>query len=511
MEHPDNNLEQNAARPFNAGLSWQLAALVLLALAGLFLLSKENYLLYHGIVEMLSVVVAVTIFSIGWNSKQFAQDNTLLVISVAYLSVGVFDFLHVFSYKGMGAFPDRGANLATQLWVTARYLQSGALVWAALLLGGKKRLNPNWLLIGWVLAGALLIVFIVPLRLFPTCYDESAGLTTFKIASEYVISGLLAVAGLLFWHSRHFLNRQILILLIASVALNILAELSFTLYVDVYGLFNFIGHIFKLISVVLVYLALVQGSLQSPYESLFRRLSLELAQRKTSEDKLHTANRELDAFVYTVSHDLRTPLTPIIGYADYLVEREEGLDDEARQLLAKISTLGRGMSKTMEDLLVLAKLGKLEVSGHPVSVEVVIDKVLMALGSCLHEAGQTVHKGALPESRVPESLLSQMFGNLIGNALQYGRGAAIEVGGERVEKRVRFYVRDHGPGVPANERERIFELFFRGSGAAHTKGTGIGLAIVRKIARLYHGQAWIEATPGGGTTFWVEMEEPEGD
>ena len=77
-------------------------------------------------------MVAATIVSIGWNSKQVVQDNTLLVLAVAYLAVGAFDFLHVLSYKGMGVFADRSANLPTQLWIAARYLESGALVWAAL-------------------------------------------------------------------------------------------------------------------------------------------------------------------------------------------------------------------------------------------------------------------------------------------------------------------------------------------------------------------------------------------
>ena len=508
MEASPDNPGPNPAAPFAADVSWRQALLALPALVGLWLLSQSNYLLYHGIVEMLSVVVAATIFSIGWNSKRFVQDNTLLVLAVAYLSVGSFDFLHALSYKGMGVFPERGANLATQLWIAARYLESLALVWAAALVGGHRPLRPAWLLTGWSLAGALLLVAIGPLQSFPLCYVEGVGLTTFKVASEYLVSGLFALAALLFWRRRRLLDRKIFTLLLVSSLLTILSELSFTLYVDVYGVFNFIGHVFKLASVVLVYLALVQGSLNSPYASLFRKLSLELDQRKASEAKLFAANRELDAFVHSVSHDLRTPLTPIVGYADHLGERQD-LDDEARQMLAKIGALGRGMSQTMEDLLVLAQLGKLEMSGQPVSVEAVVDRVLIAYGSRLHEAGQAVHKEPLPDSRLPESLLWQIFSNLIGNALNYGPGQAIEIGGQRVDQRVRFYVRDHGPGLPAAERERIFDLFFRGSGGTHAKGTGIGLAIVQKIAGLYRGRAWVEETPGGGATFWVEMDEAD--
>ncbi len=508
MEQVVNNSEQHSSDLLNTGPLWLRAVLILLALAGLWFLSVENYLLYHGIVEVLSVAVAVTIFSIGWNSKQYVQDRTLLVLAVAYLSVGTFDFLHLLSYKGMGVIHGLTANPATQLWIASRFIESSALVWAATLVGSEKRLNPGWLLAGWVIASSLLLVSIVPLRIFPDCYVEGVGLTSFKVASEYVISALLLLAGLFFWQRRHFLNRKTLILLLASVALTVLSELSFTLYVDVYGLFNFVGHILKLISIVLIYLALVQDSLKLPYETLFRRLSQELVQRKASEEKLQAANRDLDAFVYTVSHDLRTPLTPIVGYADYLSDREGAFDDEARELLEKISALGHGMSESMEDLLVLAQVGELEMSKHAVSVGTIVDKVLVGFSSFLHENSQKVNINSLPHSRLPESLLRQVFSNLVGNALHYGQGAAIEVGGERFGDRVRFFVRDHGPGIPATERELVFDLFFRGSGATHAKGTGIGLAIVEKIARLYHGRVWAEETSGGGVTFCVEMEDP---
>jgi signal transduction histidine kinase len=81
----------------------------------------------------------------------------------------------------------------------------------------------------------------------------------------------------------------------------------------------------------------------------------------------------------------------------------------------------------------------------------------------------------------------------------------VEVGGGRRHDRVRIFVRDHGPGIPAEERERIFDPFYRGSTGRHLKGTGIGLAIVRKIARIYQGEAKVEETPGGGATFWVTL------
>jgi signal transduction histidine kinase len=103
--------------------------------------------------------------------------------------------------------------------------------------------------------------------------------------------------------------------------------------------------------------------------------------------------------------------------------------------------------------------------------------------------------------------LVQIFDNLIVNALKYGceRGETIEVGGERNGEKVSLYVRDHGPGIPIDEQGRIFEVFCRGVAGKDKQGTGIGLATVQKIASLFDGRAWVEDTPGGGSTFWVDI------
>jgi PAS domain S-box-containing protein len=237
---------------------------------------------------------------------------------------------------------------------------------------------------------------------------------------------------------------------------------------------------------------------------------LNIAERKEAERKLSAANRELDAFVYTVSHDLRNPLTAVIGYADHLRVAEVP-HQQQREFLGEIVRQGRRMLALMEDLLALARVGALERPAEPVAVEGIVEEVLKELGSSLHAAGLVVEKGELPALRVPESLLAQIFGNLLGNAFRYAGpdGGPIEVGGEREGRQVRFFVRDHGTGILAAERERIFQVFCRGTASKGVDGTGVGLATVQKITRLYGGRAWVEETPGGGATFRVELEDAE--
>ncbi|WP_298036275.1 PAS domain-containing sensor histidine kinase [uncultured Desulfuromonas sp.] len=234
----------------------------------------------------------------------------------------------------------------------------------------------------------------------------------------------------------------------------------------------------------------------------------DITERKRSERRLREVNQELDAFTYTVSHDLRTLLTPIIGFAEFLQdEYRDRLDSQVLDILQEIETQGLKMHTLMEDLLVLARLGSLPTPTVPVDTGRIISGVLHDIEEQIRETGAEVRTEKLDRVLAPEPLLSQVFTNLITNALKYGAGPgrAVVVGSERCGDATRFFVRDHGPGIPPQERGRIFDLFYRGTTAGANKGTGVGLATVRKIVRLLNGRVWVDETPGGGSTFWMEL------
>lgn len=236
---------------------------------------------------------------------------------------------------------------------------------------------------------------------------------------------------------------------------------------------------------------------------------VDITERKETEARLKEANRELDAFVYTVSHDLRTPLSAIIGYTDFIKENHRPeLSEDLVALLDTIERQGARMAAFVEDLLALSTVGNLAPPDTPLNSADEVAFVLSELKGELAACRLEVVVGDLPEAKIPQSLLGQIFQNLIGNALHYAgqEGGPIEIGGDRVGPQVRFYVRDHGQGIPEAERTRIFELFYRGSTGKSLPGSGVGLATVQKIARLYGGDAWVEETPGGGATFWVKLE-----
>ncbi len=234
----------------------------------------------------------------------------------------------------------------------------------------------------------------------------------------------------------------------------------------------------------------------------------DITARKEAEEKLLEANRELDAFVYTVSHDLRSPLTPIIGFAEFLQEEYRArLDSQGLELLGEIETQGHKMLALLEDLLSLSRVGRIPLPDAPVPLFPVLREVLDHHSQEINRLQLVITVGDLPALAVPETLLSELFSNLIGNAIRYAAApqGRIEVGSIGTADPICLFVRDHGPGIPEEERQKIFDPFYRGSTAGKTPGTGIGLATVRKIVRLYGGRTWVEETPGGGASFWIEF------
>lgn len=239
-------------------------------------------------------------------------------------------------------------------------------------------------------------------------------------------------------------------------------------------------------------------------------ISRDITERKISETLLKESNEELDAFVKTVAHDLRSPITPIIGYAEMLRENyKDQLDEQGLSYLSGIENAGAEMLSLMESLLSLARAGTLKRPVERVSTDEVVARVIKNLGANISSAGVVFQIDPLPSVHVPKTYLTQIFDNLISNAIRYAgkSGGLIEVGGEQAGKQIRFFVRDHGSGISEQERKHVFEIFYRGTNKGKVKGSGIGLAIVYKIARNCGGRAWVEKTHGGGCTFWVEMED----
>jgi hypothetical protein len=245
--------------------------LVGLALVALYLTSWHNYLLFHSLVELFSIVVAFSLFMVAWNSRAYIQNPYLLFVGIAYLFIGGLDLLHTLAYKGMPIFTDYD-YYANQLWIAARYMESLTLLAAFGYLFTRRR--PRTLVVFGAYSGITLVVVasIFIWKIFPECFSDATGLTPFKIISEYVICGILAGAILLLHHTRDAFEESVFRLLRWSLICTIVSELAFTFYVSNYGLSNLVGHYFKLASFYLVYRAVIQTGIRKPYELIFREL-----------------------------------------------------------------------------------------------------------------------------------------------------------------------------------------------------------------------------------------------
>ena len=293
-----------------------------LFLLGLYGASLYNYLLFHSIVEVFSIVIACSIFALVWNSRGIIDNSYLVIIGIAYLFVGGIDFLHTLAYKGMGVFPGYGANLPTQLWIAGRYLQGISFLIAPL--GMKRTLNYPAVLGVYLLVSVFLALSIFSWSIFPDCYLEGVGLTPFKICSEYVISSLFAVAIVLLLRWRRDFDPQVMRLLCLSLVLTVFSELAFTLYVDVYGFFNYLGHFFKVAAFYFFYKAVIETGLVTPYRLLFRNL-------KQSEEALRRAHDELELRVKERTAELTRAYEALKAEGFVRERTEEALRDSEKQ------------------------------------------------------------------------------------------------------------------------------------------------------------------------------------
>ena len=259
------------------------------ALLGLYLTSRINYLLFHSLVEVFSIVIACGIFMVAWNSRRFLDNNYVLFLGIAYLFVGTLDLIHTLAYKGMGVFPDYGANLPTQLWIAARYVESFSLLIAPLVLHRKRR--ANWAFLGYAGVTALLLGTIFA-GVFPDCFVEGVGLTPFKKISEYIISLILLASATLLWQRRREFDRKVLRWLLGAIIVTMGSEMAFTLYVDVYGFFNLAGHLLKVASFYLIYKVFIETGLVNSYNLLFRNL-------KQSEEALRRERDFAESLIET--------------------------------------------------------------------------------------------------------------------------------------------------------------------------------------------------------------------
>ncbi len=521
------------------------ALLGLMLLVGLAFTSRSSYLLFHSLVEIFSIVVAWSAFMVVWSARRFIGNGYLLFLGIAFLFIGALDLVHTLAYDGMGVFPNETANIPTQLWIAARYVQSLSFLAAPLLLNRKLRLS---LVVGvYALATTVLLSMIWVWRIFPDCYIPGVGLTPFKIASEYIICVLLGGALVWLYRQRATFDPNVAQLLLLSIVASIASELAFTSYVSVYDGANLIGHLFKIVAFFLIYKAIVETGVVKPYDLVFRdlkqsetalraankQLEKEVSERRRAEQEisklnaalekhaseLEAANHELEAFAYSISHDLRAPLHSIAEFSRLLLsDNDPQMSPDSQRLVQLVSQNAESMNALVNGLLNFSRTSRQPLKKETVLPDKIVDQVLEELsGECKGRKIEIV-RSKLPECRADPLLLKQVYVNLLTNALKFTRArevAKIEIGSyshrlpltKGEGEGVTYFVRDNGVGFDAEHADKLFGVFQRLHHQEDYEGTGVGLAIVERIVRRHGGRVWAESKENQGAAFYFTLLE----
>jgi light-regulated signal transduction histidine kinase (bacteriophytochrome) len=245
-------------------------------------------------------------------------------------------------------------------------------------------------------------------------------------------------------------------------------------------------------------------------EEEIRQLNADLEQRvaaRTSE--LEAANKELEAFSYSVSHDLRAPLRAVDGFSQAVLEDfGPQIPEEGRHYLQTIRSGAQRMGALIDDLLTFSRLSRTQLDCHPVKTSSLVKQALMELMGQQEGRKIDIQMGELAPCNGDPSLLRQVWINLLSNALKYTRrseAAVIKIDSREQNGETIYSVQDNGCGFDMQYAHKLFGVFQRLHRADEFEGTGVGLAIVQRIIHRHHGRVWAEAKAGEGATFYFTL------
>lgn len=241
----------------------------------------------------------------------------------------------------------------------------------------------------------------------------------------------------------------------------------------------------------------------------FHAFLRDVTARTVAQDELRRANDDLRQFAGVVAHDLRSPLATVLGFAQLLEDHTDASDDLAHAWITRITAAAQRGEDLINDLLRFAQVGQSDLITTRVDLTALVTEVVEEQAA-LAAAPTACEVASLPTVEGDVGLLRQLFANLVGNALKYAASTGrpvlrVDAAPQPRPGRIVVRVSDNGPGIAEDDRARIFDMFQRGSDVGSVAGTGVGLAISRRVVERHHGRIWVEDAELGGAAFCIEL------
>ncbi len=486
-------------------------------MAGFLLVSIwHSYLLFHGLAEIFSVVIAGGVFMIAWNSRDHPDSEALLILGIGFLFTAIIDIFHTLAYQGMGVFPS-GTDYATRLWVAGRYLQALTILLFAISITGRIRLPYPLLIAVFAVLTVLLLGSILYWNFFPVCFVDGQGVTTFKKISEYAVSAVFAVSLVLLILGRSRFDPPAYRRLAWAIAFSIFAEISFTLYLRTTGIANLIGHLFKVLAYSLVYSTLIAEQVRKRIQEI-RQLEQARSALQEQEKALREANATKDKFFSIIAHDMRNPLAGMRTVTELLESRYDRLSEAERRKFCHLLHEGTGQAMDlMQSLLWWARsqAGRMQFNPRRLSLHGLVEENvgLMRQAAGLKQIAITASIPPQVEVLGDPEMASTILRNLLSNAVKFTpRGGGLEVSALEDGAEVQVSVADTGVGMSAEEMQKLFRIdeHLSRRGTEQESGNGLGLLVCKEFVEKHGGRIWAESRPGEGSTFHFTLPKAAG-
>jgi signal transduction histidine kinase len=473
----------------------------------------------HTIMEVIATLLAVTIGVLALIRYIAKRDNTILFIGAAFLGTALLDGYHtvVTSHWFEHLWPSPPPHLLPWSWNASRTFLALAMVlsWRAWhrerKLGDAGAIRPGLVfsLVAALPFGAFTIFALLPLprAYYPEFLIQRPGELLSALFFGLALAGYLKKGA---WKEDLLEHWLVLSLIVGFLCQSVFIVNSAQLF-D--GMFD-AAHLLKMVGYHCVLTGLIFSLTRVQVQAEMDRGAVVTAEKleQITED-LRKRNTELDEFTYVASHDLQEPLRKLSSFVS-LLEKDIGDDisEQAKQDMFYIDDAASRMQKLVRDLLALSRAGRTAMQRERIPVAVCIDQALDSLMIRVEELSAKITRDPLPRIHGDQTMITQLYQNLIGNALKFipeGQTPEIRLTAEKLDDEIVLGVKDNGIGISQEYIAQVFVAFKRLHGRTEYEGSGIGLAICRKTVERHGGRLWCDSEPGIGSHFRFTLENTE--